>query len=58
MKISCSRKVININKRKDGKYADILTEIAEHIYREDILKTQKRYRLKTPDGNNREIDVF
>ena len=42
---------------KDGKYAEILTEIAEHIYQKNIIKTKKRYILKTPDGNNREIDM-
>lgn len=42
-----------INKVKDGKYAEISNEIAEHIYQDNIEKTEKRAKGLFPDGNKR-----
>lgn len=44
--------------RNDGKYAEIINELAEHIYNNKILKTQRRAKIKFPDGNIREIDLL
>lgn len=46
------------NKVKDGKYAEIINEIAEHIYHDNIEKTEKRAKVLFPDGNKREIDLL
>lgn len=46
------------NKIKDGKYAEIINEIAEHIYHDNIEKTEKRAKVLFPDGNKREIDLL
>ena len=45
-------------KIKDGKYAEIINEIAEHIYRDNIETTQRRAKILFPDGNKREIDLL
>ena len=45
-------------KIKDGKYAEIINEIAEHIYRDNIKTTQRRAKILFPDGNKREIDLL
>jgi uncharacterized protein YciU (UPF0263 family) len=48
-----------MNKKiKDGKYAEIINEIAEHIYQDDIEKTERRAKISFPDGNKREIDLL
>ena len=44
--------------RKDGKYAEIINQIAEHIYRDDIDNSQRRSKVVFPDGNEREIDLL
>lgn len=45
-------------KVKDGKYAEIINEIAEHIYQDNIEKTERRAKILFPDGNKREIDLL
>lgn len=45
-------------KNKDGKYAEIINEIAEHVYHDNIKKTERRAKVKFSDGNYREIDLL
>lgn len=42
----------------DGKYAEVINEIAEHIYQDNIEKTERRAKIKFPDGNIRELDLL
>ncbi len=44
--------------KKDGKYAEIINEIAEHIYQDNIQTTERRAKILFPDGNKREIDLL
>lgn len=44
--------------RKDGKYAEIINEIAEHIYQDNIKSTERRAKVLFPDGNIRELDLL
>lgn len=44
--------------KKDGKYAEIINEIAEHIYQDNIQATERRAKILFPDGNKREIDLL
>lgn len=44
--------------RNDGTYAEIINEIAEHIYNDKIIETKRRAKIKFPDGNIREIDLL
>ena len=43
---------------KDGKYAELINEIAEHIYQDNIKSTDRRAIVIFPDGNKREIDLL
>lgn len=45
-------------KYSDGKYAEIVNEIAEHIYNDSILSTERRAKIRFPDGNMREVDLL
>ncbi len=42
---------------KQGQYAEIMTEYAEHIYRENINQTERNYRFTASEGTSREVDV-
>lgn len=42
----------------DGKYAEVINEIAEHIYQDNIEKTERRAKIKFSDGNIRELDLL
>lgn len=44
---------------KDGKYAEIMTEFAEHLYRNsEIESVERNKRFTSPEGALREIDVL
>ncbi len=45
-------------KMKQGQYAEIMTEIAEHIYRDNIETTIRNYRFVSCEGTKREVDVY
>lgn len=53
-----TKKDFSTKNNKDGKYAEIINEIAEHIYRDNIKTTQRRAKVLFPDGNKREIDLL
>lgn len=42
---------------KEWKYAELITEIANRIYLDDIEKIKRNYRYKFKSGVNQEIDV-
>lgn len=42
---------------KKGKYAELMTEYAEHIYRDRIEKTERNSIFIAPEGTEREVDV-
>ncbi|MFA5676034.1 MAG: hypothetical protein WDA65_05875 [Christensenellales bacterium] len=42
---------------KQGQYAEIMTEYAEHIYQKHVNKTERNYRFIAAEGTSREVDV-
>lgn len=42
---------------RQGQYAEVMTEYAEHIYRDSICKTERNYKFIAPEGTEREVDV-
>lgn len=51
------KKSRNTSIYKKGQYAEIMTECAEHIYRESISKTVRNYFFTSSEGTRREVDV-
>lgn len=48
---------MNSHAYKQGKYAELMTEYAEHLYREAISKTERNYHFTSVEGTDREVDV-
>lgn len=43
---------------KRGQYAELMTECAEHIYKDNIKNTERNYIFIAPEGSKREVDVL
>ena len=48
---------MNENSFKKGQYAELMAEYTEHIFRDEVSKTERNYKFLAPEGALREVDV-